>query len=125
MADLPANSPAANRRSRGAAAVLLTFAGLGSAFAAASCCALPILFATAGLGAAWLGGVAEIAAPYRVPLLAISAACLAGGGAELWRQRKSGYCSPGAVCARPVVRRATGFAVLLGLVMLYLGYAYV
>jgi mercuric ion transport protein len=125
MADLPAESPAPNRPSRGVGAVLLTLAGLGAAFGVASCCALPILFATAGLGAAWLGGIAEIAAPYRVPLLAISAVSLAGGGIELWRQRKSGYCSPGAVCARPVVRRATVFAVLLGLVMLYLGYTYV
>jgi mercuric ion transport protein len=125
MADLPASSLAPDRPSRGVGAVLLTLAGLGAAFGVASCCALPILFATAGLGVAWLGGVAEIAAPYRVPLLAIAAASFAGGGIELWRQRKSSYCIPGAVCARPVVRRATAFAVLLGLVMLYLGYTYV
>jgi mercuric ion transport protein len=125
MADLPADSQAAPRRSRGVGGVLLTLAGLGSAFAVASCCALPLLLATAGLGAAWLGGVAEIAAPYRVPLLAISAASLAGGGIERWRQRKSGYCSPGAVCARPPVRRAAALGLLLGLVMLCLGYTYV
>lgn len=124
MSDQPADSPAANRPSRGVGAVLLTLAGLGSAFAVASCCALPILFATAGLGAAWLGGVAEIAAPFRVPLLAISAASLAGGGIELWRQRKSGYCSPGAVCTRPAVRGTIALGLLLGLVLIYLGYAY-
>ena len=124
MSDQPADSPATNRLSRGVGAVLLTLAGLGSAFAVASCCALPILFATAGLGAAWLGGVAEIAAPFRVPLLAISAASLAGGGIELWRQRKSGYCSPGAVCTRPAVRGTIALGLLLGLVLIYLGYAY-
>ena len=125
MADLAAKSPAANRPSRGLGGVLLTLAGLGAAFGVASCCALPILFAAAGLGAAWLGGVAELAAPYRVPLLAISAASLAGGGIELWRQRKSSYCSPGAVCARPAVRRASALGLLLGLVLLFLGYTYV
>ena len=125
MAELPSESPAANRPSRGVGAVLLTLAGLGAAFAVASCCALPILFATAGLGTAWLGGVAEIAAPYRVPLLAVSAVSLAGGGVQLWRQRKSDYCSSGAVCARPAVRRASALALLLGLAMLYLGYTYV
>ena len=125
MADLPADSQATARRSRGVGGVLLTLAGLGSAFAVASCCALPILLATAGLGAAWLGGLAEMAAPYRVPLLAISAASLGGGGIELWRQRKSGYCRPGAVCARPAARRAAALGLLLGLAMLYLGYAYV
>jgi mercuric ion transport protein len=125
MADFPADSPAAHRRSRGLGGVLLTLAGLGSAFAVASCCALPLLLAAAGLGAAWLGSIAEIAAPYRAPLLALSAASLAGGGIQLWRQRKSGYCSPAAVCARPAARRATALGLLVGLVMLYLGYAYV
>ena len=124
MPDLPSVSTAASR-SRGMGAVLLTLAGIGSAFAVASCCALPILFAAAGLGAAWLGGIAEMAAPYRVPLIALSATSLAGGGAVLWRQRISAYCAAGAVCARPAVRGATAVMLLLGVVLLYLGYAYV
>jgi mercuric ion transport protein len=124
MSDLPVVSTTASR-SRGMGALLLTLAGIGSAFAVASCCALPILLAGAGLGAAWLGGVAELAAPYRVPLIALSATSLAGGAVALWRQRKSAYCTPGAVCARPAVRGATAVVLLLGVVLLTLGYAYV
>jgi mercuric ion transport protein len=124
MSDLPANA-ATDRPLRGAGATLLTLGGLGAAFGAASCCALPFLLAGAGLGTAWLGGVAELATPYRVPLLAISAASLLGGGLALWRQRARAYCAPGAICARPAVRRTTALGLLLGAVLLYLGYAYV
>ena len=66
MSDLPANTAATDRPLRGAGAAALTLGGLRAAFGAASCCALPILLSGAGLGTAWLGGVAELATPYRV-----------------------------------------------------------
>ncbi|MFX8696357.1 hypothetical protein ABTM58_19970, partial [Acinetobacter baumannii] len=67
--------------SQGAArgAALLTIGGIAAAFGVASCCALPILLTTAGLSAAWLGGVAELSAPYRTPLLWLGGLCLLGG----------------------------------------------
>jgi mercuric ion transport protein len=124
MSDLPANAAAHDRPLRGAGAALLTLGGLGAAFGAASCCALPFLLAGAGLGTAWLGGVAELASPYRVPLLAISAVSLLSGGVALWRQRTPAYCAPGALCARPLARHLTLLGLLLGAVLLYLGYTY-
>jgi hypothetical protein len=42
------------------AAVLLTASGLAAAFAVASCCGLPFLLATLGVGTAWLYGVAVL-----------------------------------------------------------------
>src|SRR3546814_13289853 len=51
----------------------LTLAGIAAAFGVAACCALPILLASAGIGAAWLSGVAVVSAPYRTPLLVIGA----------------------------------------------------
>ena len=125
MSDLPVKAAATDRPLRGAGAAALTLGGLGAAFGAASCCALPILLSGAGLGTAWLGGVAELATPYRVPLLALSSISLLGGGVALWRQRKVAYCAPGAPCARPLVRGTTALGLLLGAVLLYLGYAYV
>jgi mercuric ion transport protein len=123
MSDKSANSVAPRRGTQGAGALLLTLAGLGSAFSLASCCALPILLAAAGLGTAWLGGIADLAVPYRVPLIAISGVSLAGGAVSLLRQRR--VCAPGAVCARPAVRGTTALGLILGLVLLYLGYVYV
>jgi mercuric ion transport protein len=98
--------------------------GLAGSFAAAACCALPFLLATAGFGTAWLGGIAFAAAPYRVPLLVVSAISLTGGAALWWRQRGAA-CSRTSACTRPAVRAATLTGLLAGLVLLYLGYAYV
>ena len=69
-------------------AVLLTVGGVGAAFAAASCCGLPFLLASTGIGFAWLTGLAIFSAPYRPLLLAAAAVCLLGGAALLWRQQK-------------------------------------
>ena len=52
-----------NARLNGAA--LLTLSGIGAAFGVAACCALPIMLATAGIGTAWLAGIASVTAPHR------------------------------------------------------------
>src|ERR1700736_4589567 len=53
MSDL--TDPSEDRPARGAGATLLTLAGVVGAFGVASCCGLPFLLATFGLGTAWLG----------------------------------------------------------------------
>ncbi len=117
-------APAATQPPGGTAATLLTFGGLAAAFGAASCCALPLLFASLGLGTAWLGGIALLAAPHRGILLAIAAVCLAGGAVLLCRQRvAAAACTPGTTCTRPAVRGLTAAGLLLGSVLLALGYA--
>jgi mercuric ion transport protein len=50
--------------------------GVGAAFAAASCCGLPFLFDSAGIGFARLTGLAIFSAPYRPILLVGAAVCL-------------------------------------------------
>ena len=113
-----------DRPIRGAGAVALTAAGLVAAFGVASCCGLPLLLSTAGLGTAWPGGFALLAAPHRAFLLAAATACLAGAAVLLWRQRSVALCVPGAICARPAIRGVTLIGLLVGLALLYLGYAY-
>jgi mercuric ion transport protein len=108
---------------RGSGAVLLTLGGLVAAFGVASCCGLPFLLATLGLGTAWLGGFALLAPPHRFFLLAAATICLTGAAILLWRQRAV-VCAPGAVCARPAIRGATMIGLIVGLVLLYLGYTY-
>lgn len=108
----------------GAGAVVLTAAGLAAAFGVASCCGLPFLLATAGLSTAWLGSFALMAAPHRMFLLAAATACLVGAAILLWRQRTVTVCAPGTICSRPAIRGATLVGLLVGFVLLSLGYAY-
>ncbi len=124
MPDLSARRAAMDRPAGCSGPVLLTLAGLAAAFGVASCCALPLLLATLGLGTAWLGGVALLTAPHRPILLVAAALCLAGAAVLLWRQRRAAVCAPGAVCARPAVRHLTLAGLLLGLALLTFGYAY-
>jgi mercuric ion transport protein len=121
MADLKARDSSA---ATGTGSVLLTLSGLAAAFGVASCCGLPFLLASAGLGTAWLTGVALLAAPHRSILLTVGAVCLAGGAGLFWRQRRNAACTPGAFCSGPAVKSLTLAGLLLGAVLLYLGYAY-
>ncbi|MGH7040929.1 MAG: mercuric transporter MerT family protein [Acetobacteraceae bacterium] len=123
--NLPAGSAETAPAARGSGAVLLTAGGLAAAFAVASCCGLPFILATLGLGTAWLYDVAILAAPHRAALLAAAAICLVGGAVLLWRQRQSSAsCASGGVCTKPAVRALTTVGLLAGFVLLYLGYAY-
>src|SRR5713101_8687139 len=89
---------------RDTGALLLAAGGLAAAFGAASCCALPLLLGSLGLGSAWLVTVAWFAAPYRVALLAMAVACLLGGGGVLlWRRHRIAACAPGATCGPPAI----------------------
>ena len=121
MTDTPASG---SPRAVGAGSVLLTLGGLAAAFGVASCCGLPFLLATAGLGTAWLTGFALLAAPHRSTLLIVGTVGLAGGAVLFWRQQRIAACAPGAFCTRPAVRNLTLAGLLVGLVLLYLGYAY-
>jgi mercuric ion transport protein len=111
-----------NRPARGAGPVLLTAGGVAAAFAVASCCGLPLLMAGLGMGTVWLSGVALLAGPYRVLLLGAATLALGAAAILLWRQRIA--CAPGSICARPAVRALTLAGLVVGLVLLYLGYAY-
>jgi mercuric ion transport protein len=70
----PGMSP---RRGALKAPLLLADGGAAAGFCAASCCGLPVLLWSAGLGSGWLATLAWFAAPYRIVLLI--AALLVGG----------------------------------------------
>ena len=122
MSDLPNTTQ--DGPARGSGAVFLTFGGLVAAFGVASCCGLPFLLATFGLGTAWLSGVALLAAPHRLLLLAVATLCLGSAAVLLWGQRRAATCTPGAICTRPAIRNVTVISLLVGLALLYLGYTY-
>jgi mercuric ion transport protein len=116
---------AALRHSRGCGAALLTLGGLAAGFGVASCCALPLLLTMLGVGTAWLGGVAVLAAPHRGALLAIGALCLLGGAGLLWRlHRAAAACGPNGACTPPAIRVLTLTGLLIGVALLWAGYVY-
>jgi mercuric ion transport protein len=115
-------------RRRDAGPVLLAATGLAAAVGAASCCALPILLGSLGLGSAWLAAVAWFAAPHRIALLTVATASLVSGAVLFaWRRRAAASAAEGGACRAP----ATGVLVVLtlglltlGAVMVALGYLY-
>jgi mercuric ion transport protein len=109
---------------RDTGALLLVTGGVAAAFAAASCCALPLLLGSLGVGSAWLLTMAWLAAPYRLALLIAAIVCLvAGGGLLLWRRWFSG-CAPNVACGHPAVTTAVSCALWLGAVLVVLGFLY-
>ncbi len=107
-------------------AALFTLGGVAAAFGAAACCALPVLLISLGLGTAWLGGIASIAAPNRTLLLVTATLALAGGAILLWRQqRRAAACRANGACTPPAVRILTLLGLILGAILLVAGYLYV
>ena len=96
MTDNPRSDTPEGATARDTGALLLAAGGLAAAFGAASCCALPLLLGSLGLGSAWLVTIAWFAAPHRLALLALAVICLlSGGGVLLWRRRQAAVCAPG------------------------------
>jgi mercuric ion transport protein len=110
---------------RDTGALLLAAGGLAAAFGAASCCALPLLLGSAGLGSAWLVTVAWFAAPHRIELLAVAIACpLASGGMFLWRRRSAATCAPSAACGRRGSTALVTGILSVGAMLVVLGFLY-
>ena len=104
-------------------ALLFAAGGLAAAFGAASCCALPLLLGSLGLGSAWLATVAWFAAPYRLALLAIAIICLVGGGAFFWRRRVAS-CTRGVARRRPAITALVTGILSVGAVLVVLGFMF-
>jgi mercuric ion transport protein len=112
-------------RTRDTGALLLAAGGLAAAFGAASCCALPLLLGSLGLGTAWLVTVAWFAAPHRLALLAIAIICLGSGCAVLLRRRRRmAACAPSAACGSPIATALVTCVLSLGAVLVVLGFMF-
>lgn len=107
-------------------ALVLTLGAMGSAFGVAACCALPMLLATAGIGTAWLTGIAMVSLPYRNALMIISLLALLGAAALLLRiERVAVRCADGATCTPRWQRLSLLAGLLVGIGLLVAGYLYV
>ncbi|VAW87179.1 hypothetical protein MNBD_GAMMA17-418 [hydrothermal vent metagenome] len=89
--------------------------GLIGALLASSCCIVPFLLLTLGVGGAWVGNLTALAT-YQPIFLTVAVALLAVGFWKVYRKPKNA-CAPGSYCATPasgrVIRIALWAATLL------------
>jgi mercuric ion transport protein len=104
----------------GGANLLVAGGGVLSALGAMSCCVLPFLLFTVGVGGAWIGNLTALA-PYQ-PLFVAGAVGFIGLG--YWRAfwRRQPACGGGS-CARPASARLTkaGLVVATAMVVASVG----
>ncbi|MBA3511121.1 mercuric transporter MerT family protein [Sphingomonas sp.] len=98
--------------------------GLAAAFGVASCCALPLLLASAGIGTAWLGTFAAVASPIRPILLLVATFSLAVAAVLVWRQERAIRTCDAPACGRRFSRTLSFVAIGAGSTLLGLGYIY-
>ena len=85
-----------------------------------------MLLASAGLGFVWLDYIGLSAASHRTFLLFVGAFCLGSGGIILVRQQFSALrCGPEDACAPFAMRASIFIGLVIGTVLLWLGYRYV
>lgn len=89
--------------------------GLIGALLALSCCIVPFLLLTLGVGGAWIGNLTALA-PYQPIFLTVAIASLAAGFRKVYRKPKNA-CATDSYCATPasgrVIRIALWAATLL------------
>ena len=105
---------------------LLATGGLLAALGVSSCCVLPVLFVSVGLGGAWLSNLVALSA-YQPIFIALAVGFLGAGFYYVYRKR-SQVCEVGSSCATPKSNHlvksllwvATVF-VITGIIFPYLG----
>ena len=89
-------------------------AGVVSALGASSCCVVPLVLVSAGLGGAWVAQLRELERFFP----AFVALAVAAFGFAFYRlYLKPADCSPDAACASPQVRRRQRIAFWITLVL--------
>jgi mercuric ion transport protein len=96
-------------------------ASIAGALGAASCCLLPLILVSLGVGGAWIGNLTALA-PYQPFMVAVTFAFLGAGFYRVYRRRPQGRdggadCAPGGFCAtrrgERLTKAALWFAALL------------
>lgn len=117
----PADSPASDRGEVGRQR-LIAVGGILGALAASSCCILPLVLFSLGIGGAWIGNLTALA-PYK-PLFVAGTAGLLGYGFYLvyWKPRRE--CADGAACARAIPNRLVQLALWIATVLVIAAFAF-
>jgi len=95
---------------RGKATQALAATGLAAGLLASSCCLLPLLLLSAGIGGAWMSRLTALA-PYQSIFLSLAGIALAWG---FWRSYRRKDCAFGSACYRPGIFWTTRVLLWLG-----------
>lgn len=101
---------------------LIAVGGILGALAASSCCIIPLLLFSLGIGGAWIGNLTALA-PYK-PLFVAGTAGVLGYGFYLvyWKPRRA--CADGAACARAIPSRLVQLALWISTVLVIAAFAF-
>ena len=122
--EAPVATPAAttSERSEVGRQRLVALGGVLGAFAASSCCIVPLILFSLGIGGAWIGHLTALA-PYK-PLFVVGTAGVLGYGFYLvyWKTRRT--CVDGTACARPISSRIVQIALWTATVLVIAAFAF-
>lgn len=116
LSDRPANA------SPGRGQKLAAAGGIIGALAASSCCILPVVLFSLGIGGAWIGNFTQLA-PYQPYFIAATLAFIGTGYWLVYRSSKVA-CAEGEACARPLPNRFVKIALIAATVIVLAAWAF-
>lgn len=101
---------------------LVMAGGILGALAASSCCVVPLLLFSLGIGGAWIANLTALA-PYK-PLFVAATAALLGYGfySVYWKPKRA--CATDAACARPLANRLVKTGLWIATVLVVIAFAF-
>lgn len=96
--------------------------GILGALAASSCCVVPLLLFSLGIGGAWISNLTALA-PYK-PLFMAAAATFLGYGfySVYWKRKRA--CITNEACARPLPNRFVKTGLWIAAVLIVIAFAF-
>ena len=101
---------------------LAAVGGVIGALAASSCCILPVILFSLGIGGAWIGNFTQLA-PYQSYFIAATLAFIVAGYWLAYRSSKIA-CAAGEACARPLPNRLVKIALIAATVIVIAAWAF-
>lgn len=101
----------------------LALGGVLAALGASSCCVLPFVLFTVGVGGAWLGNLTALS-PYQPLFLALGLALVCAGFWAVYRRPAAQPCATEDLCARPASRRLSKIALWAAAALILAAFAF-
>lgn len=101
---------------------LVAVGGILGAIAASSCCIVPLLLFSLGVGGAWIGTLTALA-PYQ-PLFVAATIAMLGYGFYLAYRKPQQECAHGSVCTRPLPNRLAKLGLWTATVLVTAAFAF-